>query len=305
MRLEQHNPFREPELLHPELAAAISHAEAWQADHDMNTEPPAFAKFIVATANRTVMPELEPSFERVVETAHDVTTNLFDRISILIPELAEFAEAGVDFKRLAGAHKKMADMDLKPSLVLAPVLSVEQWESVFLDLRKNPRVNDTTFREKGGLYVDDVISEQWGRLQSSHVIKPKPGQQDWQVALIPGTNTPPIDNVDHKGVDKTKEVCEVLRDEAMGIGLSPSTLDFHPSIATYLTMQASKIYSNEKFVDTGHFTWLDGSLVSGSLAPCGRYIPRDGEIHIDVKLVSNRGSDSGVRLPVWGDNNSV
>jgi hypothetical protein len=274
-----------PESLASVAAAAVAEAQATAPE----TPPP--------TAN------LDPTFQSVAETALDSTATLLERIGITTPTLAEFAGSGdVAFGLLSRGYEAMQGLNLEPQLVFAPVLAPEQWADLYKHLQDDPSVNHDGRIKNGGLYIDDSIRSNWEGLQPSEDDTVEINGLSWQILVLPGTNKPPQVNIDHNGHDENG-LNSALTEQATDTGVSADELTedkMHPSMAAYLTAQASKLQSGESPLDNATYTWLSGTFQDASQAPGGCWGPGGGQVYLGWGDVGFRVDRRGVRLPVWG-----
>lgn len=244
--------------------------------------------------------DLNPSFEA---TRTD-TARLLERIDITVPTLAEFArEGGVQFERLGQAYKTMKGLKLEPLIAYAPVLKHKQWTNLYRALQDDPSVNHDGRIKNGGLDITGAIRGYWDELQSSEN-EINIDNVTWQVIVLPGTDKPPQVNLDHNGYsgyDGKHGLNRKLLKQAGNLGifgyqLIPGRL--HPTIATYLTIQANKLQSGEKPIDKSRETWLRGTL-DGNKAPIGCWRLDYGQVNLNWNYVKDQSFRIGVRLPMW------
>jgi hypothetical protein len=291
----------------------------------------ATAAVAEATATEATRPEaaplagLSPEFGDLLASKFHQTDQLLDRIGIAMPQATEFARAGFDFPRLNRSFETMTALGLQPELVLAPVLPQEQWVSLFQELQNDPSVNHGHIKA-GGLYIDSEVSSHWDELEDKNAHTLYTGGQGWQVLVLPGTDRPPILNVDHHGSDGTAPpsaprkrlgrhtaasttttmLAKPLATQATNQGLDPESLtadDLHPTISAYLTLQAAKLQADQPPLDASStYSWLHGTFGTGNLqAPYGHWDPGRGRVVVSRNGVGGRFDSLGVRLPVWGE----
>ncbi len=248
---------------------------------------------------------LTPEFQATAETAHNTYTQLFERVGINIPSLHEFAAAGIDFNRLGTAHDAIKRLGSQPELVFAPSnFTRGGWEDLYRNLQYDTAVNADGRIKDGGLYIDGDVVTNWNKLNTDHHALAIDGV-DWQVLVLPGGNQPPIVNIDHNGKDGRK-VSRELQEQAARLGIASGDLvaaNMHPTIASYLALQAGRLQNNEEPIDSSKWTWLEGEFgdPSNLQAPRGRWFPVDGQVGLDWCNVGRRGGVLGARLPVWGN----
>ena len=258
-----------------------------------------------ATAPETPRPtaNLDPTFQSVAETALDSTATLLERIGITTPTLAEFASSGdVAFGLLSRGYEAMQETNLEPQVVFSPVLSLEQWRDLYQRLQADSSVNHDGRIKNGGLYIDDNIRSNWEGLQPSEDDTVEINGLSWQVLVLPGTNKPPQVNIVHNGHD-VNGLNGALAEQATDTGVPEDELTpdkIHPTIAAYLTAQASKLQSGESPLDNATYTWLSGTFQDASQVPDGYWDPGNGRVGLLWVGVGILNGALGVRLPVWG-----
>jgi hypothetical protein len=62
------------------------------------------------------------------------------------------------------------------------------------------------------------------------------------------------------------------------IELTPRQTLEHPTIAAYLTLQATRLIANEEPLDSTTITWLAGKM--GGSAPFGSWSPEYGQVYL-------------------------
>jgi hypothetical protein len=259
------------------------------------------------TYGRDYLANVTSEFKSIAETSYYSSRCLFERIGIDTPNLVEFAKAGFDFARLGDAYQTMNRLNLVPELVIALALPLAGWENIFHDLEKDQTVNSDGRIEYGGLEVDNSIASDWDNLQGQHhsvVVKGKP----WQIMVMPADRY-------SKNVDLTASGCPSIYTDTISTALQENrdayvpadqhTAEFmHPTIAAYLTLQATKHQAHEMTVDRNTTTWLQGiyeydtgmkmALVSDSRT-------LDGKIFLGIEEASKTFNYVGIRMPVWGE----
>jgi hypothetical protein len=243
-----------------------------------------------------------PAFTIIAETAHSTASQLFERIGVTMPSLAELAAAGIDFERLSSAHEDMRALNLEPRLVIAPVLEAAQWSNLFGALQDDANVNHDGRIKNGGLYIDSEVKTDWRNLQGDeHSTQVSGRRGSWQVVVIPGTEQPDITNIDRRG---TTDGTTVAKKIIQRLNNLPNTQlhELHPTIPTYLALQAANLQEHEAPIDSSTWTWLEGEFgnANGLQAPSGIWRPGVGRVGLDWRDVGDRRDNLGVRLPVWG-----
>lgn len=265
------------------------------------------ALLITPTNQSAQFGEVPPTLQDVILSSHFVSEELLGSVGIEMPAIADFEDAGTKFKILAAGYEVMTKLGLEPEVVFAPVLLLKQWRAVYKSLQDNPRVNTDGHIQNGGLSISPEIEESWDGLQdtsnSIHI-----NGQDWQVSVMPATPRSPIVNIDHagkSGLVATNSVQELLYsiEVATGFSLPYKLKADHPTIASYLTLQATRLYTLEPPLDSSTSTWLHGAftvLHTMEVAPCA-YSYNDGpHVHLTWAEVATREINLGMRLPIRG-----
>lgn len=233
-----------------------------------------------------------PDTRQSFETAFDTTSAVYDHISLTVPSPEQLAESGVDFARLSSEYERMTDEGLQPEIVIAPQnLSLDNAKALYSALRQNSAIPNNPLKRQDdgdGLWVSDDVASVWNALVSDEANQPqlpdgtKPPfyldglRHAWMIRLIPGTDRPTDTNVDHTTNDAV-----------------------HPTIAEYLTLQATRIQSGETPVDSNTYTWLNGTFEDNGLAPDGLWFSDRGQVVVSWYYVDYRSDRLGSRLPVW------
>src|ERR1035437_9281212 len=86
--IDPNNPFRNPELLHPELAADIANVEAWQAEHTTgeNIAVEGLAG-VVQQELTTALPELTPKQAELVDDLRNQFSTSLEATNIITNQL--------------------------------------------------------------------------------------------------------------------------------------------------------------------------------------------------------------------------
>ena len=221
-------------------------------------------------------PEQRTAFEQ----AFLASEQLYGRVGIVTPQAAEFAHAGIDFAELARKYGDMEAAGYEPQIVLAAQgLEPRQWVSLFQNLQGDTAVNHDKRIRNGGLYISEDILTNWPDLSALPVgAQPVIDQAhcSWTLRIIPATDKPPMVSVDHSYQE-----------------------DQHPTTGEYLTAQGIRLQANEAPFDASTYTWLKGTFNGGSQAPCGDWIPGDGQVRLAWGVVSDsRNDDMGARSAV-------
>ena len=95
----------------------------------------------------------------------------------------------------------------------------------------------------------------------------------WTLALIPAADEPPI----------------------MGHNHSRET---HPLIGELLTVQLHRVHEGLGPIDSRTFTWIDGRLGEGRLAPRHVYDPAEHVVRVSTREWAQQGPHQGARPPI-------
>lgn len=269
-----------------------------------------------ATTPNGTLEDLSVDFQDTLIHVTDHETALFKCLNLAVPSSEAFAEAGVNFVQLSDAWETMAELNLKPELILAPVLTVDEWKAVYQELQDSPTVNHEGGITNGGLWVHYDVASNWEALQANdHTIAVN--GKAWQVLVLPGTDKPPVVNVNHSGRTADGDWVELAQQASkLGITLSEFAKSEHArniTIPAYLTLQANRLLANIPYgavspvVDTESSTWLHGEVKSDLpnplpplWAPFGRWGAEGGRVDLYWRDIAFRQDNLGVRLPRWG-----
>lgn len=315
------NPFTNPQLLHPDLAAQITNAAEWQA-HD-----PAAAVGAVGLAaavqdaakklsDRGEVDGVSPEFSQTISSARNNLVSLITDIQIGlasdVPELTSSEFASTDWPRLEAGFQAYEQLGLQPEIVITPTgQKLEYWQTVFNHLyrwQEQSTLNPHNSRrlqfdaDHSGLSISADIEEQW-----NVIVPAEPG---WQVSVIVGTQNPNIRDVDRAGKDHDGNIPSSLQDILEKQPAHPddatNTLDTYPTIEEYLMLQAAQFHQGRNPLDDTATTWLDGKayIVGGfPVYPVGRVWCDDSEgcrVGIDWQGPDDFDTSSGVRPIIRG-----
>lgn len=232
-----------------------------------------------------------PETKVAFETAIDAVTTLYARIGRQAPTPEELVDLyGVDFASKAALWRTEKDLGHEPEIILAPrELPVADAKALYQNLQDDPTVNHDGRIQNSGLFISRGVFTNWNTL-----LKPKSGEPDWTLRIIPGTPTPTIVNISHYGKDKH------------GNQLAPPT---HPTIPEYLTLQATRLQADRTPIDANNndVVWLDGKFMLTVLrtgrtidlsSPHGGWFPSDGQVRVGWSSVLERNAFLGSRSPV-------
>ena len=230
----------------------------------------------------------DPEIRRIFGQSFAAHEQLFRRANLNIPSPDELAEAGIDISQLAVKFAEERQAGHEPELVLAPVMPLNWWKSIYTSLQDDVQGNRV---KDGGLYIYDTVRDNWDSLNTVPQNTPATlidaaskghyqdsGNYQWTLRVIPGTNKPTEVNVRHDDQNYPNK----------------------PTVGEYLTLQATRLQDpNSEPIDNGTYTWLDGTMNNGSRAPCGRWYPDDGRVFLFDGVVDFSVDYLGVRSPVW------
>ena len=269
---------------------------------------------IVMRENEILFPEmtdvfaLSPKMAVKASRAHELTSRLAESVGVDMPTFKELAHEGVDFNKLASSHETMTRLGMMPELVIAPVLTLEQWKVVYKSLHDDLHINHAGHIKNGGFWVTDDVVEGWDELQNHDRTVNIAGQR-WDVLIVPGTNQPTATSTDYHGKEHNGKISEVILMVATELGLQDDQIPteaLNPTIDAYLTLQANSfLQANTSIgiaappVDYNSCTWLDAEL-PGDRAVLGYWKAKDGMVCLGWRHGLIRDAKVGVRVPVWG-----
>ncbi len=265
--------------------------------------------------------EVPTSWEMMSEV-HAATQKLFGEVfptGLQVPELHEFARAGVDFAGLQNGFETYQQADKDPQLVLAPVnLPVSAWETHFSRLcdyqnengSSRPDGQQLQRRSDGsGLWIADVVKSSWTELSdqaatntSGNLVTTGDGIT-WGVWVIPTADKTKGGLAVNTSYDLTTSN---ISDQAVALSVPETAVDStnaHMPTGTYLTAQAMRVMEGQPFIDSdANWTWNAGTFKEGGnlRAPASRWSPARGQVRVLRDDVGNAVGDLGARLPVWG-----
>ncbi len=237
--------------------------------------------------------------------------------ALVMPELAEFSQAGVDFAALQTGHEAYEAIGLKPELVLFPVnLPLESWKQIYSELRKRQDVEhpDSDYKlleqsDGDGLYVWDAVAKAWPDLNrqaaTSHTGKAVdgPGNVIWKVVVVPTASREEGGLAVNTSFDLSKN-SEAFQAQVRAIGATTITAaNAHMPIGAYLTLQGARVLEDTPLLDKDTWTWNAGTFKDAQnrlRAPAADWDSGGGRVRVDLGIVDDAAGSIGVRLPVWG-----
>ena len=297
------NPFTNPTLFIPMLAEKVTAAYTENLRKSLIPDPDFVGDVatdslanriksnteIAVTSGGIFGTELgnNPEIHEAFESAFTTTEELFERLNLIVPAAERFKKNGTDFIALSKAYERMQDEGLEPMIVITPDLTIENWASLYLELRGalNSYTGDTV--ERDALYVHPDITDQWETLvaipsipitQVPEVARRFEKVQHWHIRVVQGTPLPEI-NINHRADEST-----------------------YPTLNEYLTLQAIRLQAREEMLDSDRFC---SSLLAGSYmrwgtlySPAANWDPISGQLVI-AKLFGYRHiSNVGTRQAV-------
>ena len=227
-----------------------------------------------------------PDTREAFGNTFNLEETLFERVGLTVPHAEVFTEAGVDFVELAAKYEKMLNDGLEPAVVIAPYHgSLDTWKNLYNALAKDSSSTITQRHSNNGIMVDGGVESQWTRLDSlpinaypTAVTNGYSHDIPWTIRVIPCSEAPSKFNINYRA------------DNAL-----------HPSIAEYLTLQATRAQSGKKLIDTRSYTWLKGIIpVAGAnFALYGNSVESSGTINIGYIDEDEELDTVGSRHPQW------
>ena len=289
------NPFTDPQLMHPDLAAQITEAEDWQAQHNPSAVVGAIG---VGAAERDAAEErakrgeiegVSKEFSQALSFARGNLVSLLTDTKIGVasdvPELTGPEFGHIDWHLLEAGFEAYEELDLEPKIIITPTgQGLQYWRTLFTHLyewqrEQLPPIQGDQLLD--GLWVDPDVRNHWDGLVPS-----KPG---WQVSVIAGTVQAPVKNVDRTGKDHNgrmpQRLVDILAKQPPHSDPAAGILDTHPSIEDYLMLHATQFHQGQGPLDYVGMTWLEGTLRSrpGVVYPAGR-VWRDNSNGSQVSL---------------------
>jgi hypothetical protein len=211
--------------------------------------------------------------------------------------------------RLKPTYELFSSKALAPEISISPVnRRLSFWKEVAGAVEASPlNPNKPGSNEKvlrsGGLWVSDEVSKNWNKLTDQD----KPS---WLVEVISSLSKPHIVSVtsygykDDKNQTPKHELSQLLQElgqpeiaDRTGRKGTKSPLvqpDIHPSIENYTMHQISSITRGIPPLDAETWSWLDGTLPSGSV-PAGSWFPDFGRVRLRWCDSDDRFDRLGVR----------
>jgi hypothetical protein len=256
----------------------------------------------------------DPETRAKFEIAERTYAELWERIGLTLPPLAEFAAAGVDIVQLAQTFEQMERDNLEPRIVISKPMplapddsgSGDSWRELYAQLTKasidgrlpNPRLKNYEDNGKGdgpGLYVNSDVYEQSQLILEQEIKRIEAGRtgstihpvddssnSPWTIAILPGTIKPQQPGIRHA-----------------------TNQGRHVSLSQYLALQAALIQTGEPPIDdkvdkTYFWSWMNETLSEGSWALCAEWYPDFRQVYVDGCGVGDPNADVGARFAVWG-----
>lgn len=322
------NPLRHPEVINPQIAVDVQAAyeknlaagrvvdSGFAGDvasaglADIVRAETAAAKEAGDLAGSGLDQISSPEIKRNFETAFAETERLFGRVILDAPSVEQFTAARVDFVNLEKEYKRMEQAELKPTLVISPVLPltkeassylIKDWQHIYDFLTADTTIPNNPLKKQtdgNGLYIaenvrynaKDLFQQEMKRINDNPDINqayvPTNDNSDlaWTVALLPTTDKPQELQTAHTLHENTND---------------PTHSEL-ATISQYLTLQATSIQAGLSPVDKDTYSWLQGTFNDGARAPCGFWDSGYGRVRVNWDGVGSQRDDMGVRLPVWG-----
>lgn len=284
------------------------------ANREADTEgvAPTTPDVLAAVATQASAEIIGTSWD-AAQTAHERTTQLFGD-TVAVPDLGEFAQAGIDFTRLKEGFEGYERAGMKPEIVLAPVnLPLEKWRETYSRLRTWQDQNHPTssFKLKrqndgDGLWVWDGVANAWDDLGQQaanqtpgHVLLGSDGIA-WKAMVVPTATREDGGLAVNTSHDLTQRK---LTDQAEASGQPETDIteqNAHMPIGAYLTVQATHVLEDTPLMDKDTWTWAHGRFSNGERSPAVNWNPGDGRVCVNRDGVGFSAGHVGARLPVWG-----
>lgn len=257
-----------------------------------------------------------PEIQHQFEFSFIVAELVFTHIGLKSPTPEEFFKAGVDFDYLANEYKRMELENLEPKLVIAPLLplskeltpdSEENWKSLYAYLTDDKTIQNNPLRSKElgmmgltkGFMICEILSipeiKQDIFEQELNLVKNNPNIHKvisnnilWTISLLSATKEPQC-----LGLPNLDSYAEV----------NNSKISRHTAISQYLTLQATRVQTNQQPLDRYFFTILNGVIEESS---CNYESPLEGYWNSDIGIIivgaqkTGIHGKKGIRIPVWG-----
>lgn len=250
-----------------------------------------------------------PEIQHQFESSFIVAEHVFTHIGLKSPTPEEFFKADVDFDYLANEYKRMELENLEPKLVIAPLLplskeltpdSEENWKSLYAYLTDDKTIQNNPLRSKElgmmgltkGFMICEILSipeiKQDIFEQELNLVKNNPNIHKvisnnilWTISLLPTTKEP----------------------QCLGLEANNSRIGQHTTISQYLTLQATRVQTNQQPLDRCFFTILNGAIKESS---CNYESSLEGYWNSDIGIIIVGAQKigihekKGIRIPVWG-----
>lgn len=264
-------------------------------------------------------------FSDTVKSAHTATAELMKVTGAAFGELPLLSSPefkNIDWQRLLEASKVYEQLGIPATVVFAPsnrpLDGANGWRAFFSNLRQwqdtaNP---GTSYKLKhqadgDGLWVSDTVANEWDtRIDQS------PTAPQWEVSIVPSTDTPTVTQVSYDSTDSQGNVPTSLSNLVAFLPPTPSStpnqppkLAGHPTPETILTIHALTHYHNKTHIitqseqspiDSNTYTWADGTLQNGAVGLVVDWFPGLGRVFLHGNVVGDRYHYLGVRPAVRG-----
>jgi hypothetical protein len=211
---------------------------------------------------------------------------LFAQLNLSTPTTEQLAMSGIDFAGIGAVYEQMLSKGLEPLIVLAPSIRPDEWQEIYRHLEADTKINATGRRRFGGLHINSSIASSWNELSKmsdavpATVVPDETGYRTkWTLRIIPGTDRPTETGITHN---------------------DPRFPD-KPTVHEYLALQANLLQRGQDPIDGSTHTWLSGTFENESHAPRGTGLSSEGQIELNQGEVDYQYINSGVRLPLWSE----
>lgn len=274
---DTHNPFTNPQLLHPGLADQIADAENWRQEHAASARVGAMGVAAAAQqaaqehADRNRLDEVSPEFSDALDLAQTELALLLGdtgmHTAIDFPQLTDLEFKNPDWPRLSASFRAYELLDLQPQIVITPTgRDPEIWHALYSGLcdwqTENPP-GDNNYRletSDGGIWLHPDVRRNWDKLV--------PAEPSWQISVVAGTPRVTVGKVDRSGQNRDRSlpqrIEDILQRQPAREGVTTTKLDTYMSVEDYLMLQATRLHQDLPPVDMTTSTWLDGWVRSPS-----------------------------------------
>lgn len=223
--------------------------------------------------------EIPGGFQRSLNEAFIAAQGLYKYAGLkVIPDDSLLDEEAT--RRLSGIYELMNSHDFQPEVVVAREgLDLQAWRGCWQKIVQKIH-EPVIISGDTGPGSSPSIEKYWDKLKLSP-------DATWTVGVVAANPEAPLRNVSH---DLNR-----LQDR-----LSPEEIqavrDSYPSMAEYLSLQATRYLSGRPPIDLGGSTWLLHTIDQGSKAPTAQALPEIDTAAITCAAPDAEHSAFGIRL---------